>query len=94
MENARWVTGDEEKVRWGRIVAVWAGGDAGQRAERKERERERERERGEGARAKSRERIDARAKTEGADEALETELCVLLNAGHKLPVFCFLGTMR
>jgi hypothetical protein len=44
MENARWVTGDEEKVRWGRIVAVRAGGDAGQRAERKERERERERE--------------------------------------------------
>jgi len=61
---------------------------------RKKRERERERKRGEGARAKSRERIDARAKTEGADEALETELCVLLNAGHKLPVFCFLGTMR
>lgn len=26
--------------------------------------------------------------------ALETELCVLLNAGHKLPVFCFRETMR
>ena len=26
--------------------------------------------------------------------ALETELCVLLNAGHKLPVFCFRKTMQ
>lgn len=26
--------------------------------------------------------------------ALETELCMLLNAGHKLPVFCFRETMR
>jgi len=26
--------------------------------------------------------------------ALETELCVLLNAEHKLPVFCFCETMR
>lgn len=30
----------------------------------------------------------------GARGALETELCVLLNAGHKLPVFCFRKTMR
>lgn len=30
----------------------------------------------------------------GARGALEAELCVLLNAGHKLPVFCFRKTMR
>lgn len=27
-------------------------------------------------------------------QALETELCELLNAGHKLPAFCFRETMR
>lgn len=30
----------------------------------------------------------------GTERALETELCVLLNAEHKLPVFCFRETMR
>lgn len=41
-------------------------------------------------------RKDARrgGRGNGARGALEAELCVLLNAGHKLPVFCFRKTMR
>lgn len=73
--------------------------DRGKEEEKEnQREPERLRERGgergrEGERGRGRERDDGgrENRTEGA---LETELCVLLNAGHKLPVFCFRGTMR
>lgn len=39
-------------------------------------------------------RVASGEREDGARGALEAELCVLLNAGHKLPVFCFRKTMR
>lgn len=78
----------------GRRVVSIRKKDGREIASERARERaETRRERKERGRARAARR-GAAAEGTGARGALEAELCVLLNAGHKLPVFCFRKTMR